>query len=292
MPGGPAPRPAQRPAPQPAQPRLDPHPARARMDAPLGPPREVGGNGSMRGIAALIFLLVVAGGGYYMYQQFRGPGAEKIDTAEDWEGPLASSNPADDGVAGSGAVGDANQVASGPSRNEAPRQAAPRQAPRETEPEALPQPTLRTLPTAAAPVSPPRPSEGDPEVASSMFRDPSPVPAATTAVQPAVVTPPPPAVRPPSRPRWAQRAGGRDLSDAYPPAAARRNIEGRVVMDCLIGANLAIVCRVTSETPGGYGFAAAALRVAQKYRSAPTLEDGRPAAGERTTIAISFKPAA
>ena len=36
---------------------------------------------------------------------------------------------------------------------------------------------------------------------------------------------------------------------------------------------------------------AAALRVAQKYRSQPTMEDGRPAAGERTSIAISFKPA-
>jgi protein TonB len=62
------------------------------------------------------------------------------------------------------------------------------------------------------------------------------------------------------------------------------------VLDCLIGADLAIRCRATSESPAGYGFAAAALRVAQRYRSQPTMEDGRPAAGERTTIAISFKP--
>ena len=68
-------------------------------------------------------------------------------------------------------------------------------------------------------------------------------------------------------------------------------MEGRVVLDCLIGADLAIRCRATSETPGGYGFAAAALRVAQKYRAQPTMEDGRPAAGERTTIAINFRPA-
>lgn len=71
--------------------------------------------------------------------------------------------------------------------------------------------------------------------------------------------------------------------------AQRRNVEGRVVLDCLIGTDLAVRCRALSETPSGYGFAAAALQVAQQFRSAPTLDDGRPAAGERTTVSLVFK---
>ena len=82
----------------------------------------------------------------------------------------------------------------------------------------------------------------------------------------------------------------RDLAGAYPAAAQRRNVEGRVSLDCLIGNDLAIRCRTLSETPSGYGFAAAALRVSQRFRAAPTLEDGRAAAGERAQVTLVFKP--
>jgi hypothetical protein len=287
-------RQAPRAAPQPGPaPRLDPHPARARVEPPAAPPRDSGNGGSMRGLAFLIFLAVIGGGGFYAYQQFRGPGSDASDTIEPWSEPTASTNPADDGAVASG-VGDANQIASepsGPPRASTPqRQASRETAPRPTEPEETPAPVLRTLPSATSqPAARPPSSVGDPESAAALLRDISPTPAtATPAVAPTTIQAPP--VRPPSRPRWAVRASGRDLADAYPAAAARRNIEGRVVLDCLIGADLAIRCRAISETPTGQGFAAAALRVAQRYRSQPTMEDGRPAAGERATLAISFKP--
>lgn len=293
-------RPAPRPAPQP--PRLDPHPARARVEPPAAvAPRETRGGG-MRGIAFLIFLAIVGGGGFYVYQQFRGPAGEQVETsADEWLEPAASTNPADDGAPTD--AGYATNAASatapvpGPTRREPATQRQPERtasAPPPVEDGPTPQPILRTIPAAPAAPPPPRAptTVGDPEAASALLRDVAPPPLATTApAPPPVTTPSTPAVRPPSRPRWAQRASARDLASAYPEAAARRNMEGRVVLDCLIGADLAIRCRATSETPGGYGFAAAALRVAQKYRAQPTMEDGRPAAGERTTIAINFRPA-
>jgi outer membrane biosynthesis protein TonB len=293
----PAARPAPRPAPQPA-PRLDPHPARARVEAPpSAAPRDTGGGG-MRGIVFLIFLAVVGGGGFYVYQQFRGPApdSETAVSTEDWLPPTTSSNPADDGQP-TDAVGDPNPIpaettSAAPRREPAPRQQQAASAASVVEDGPTPQPTLRTIPSTASAPPPERypATVGDPEAASAFLREVAPPPVATTApvATPAFAAP---AARPPSRPRWAQRATGRDLTAAYPAAAARRNVEGRVVLDCLIGADLAIRCRATSETPGGYGFAAAALRVAQKYRAQPTMEDGRPSAGERTTIAINFRPA-
>ncbi len=297
MGGAAPPRPMPRPAPQPAPPRLDPHPARARVEAPTAPPRENGGG--MRGLAFLIFLAVVGGGGYYAYQQFRGPPSAAVDAAEDWV-PSASTNPADDGVSGPANPGDAGALASDARRAEqqsprAPTRQASPSAQSQVEEETTPEPVFRTLPAAvpaAAALRPPS-TAGDPEAAAALFRDVAPPPvSAAPETQPAAasaVSAPPPA-RAPSRPQWAQRASARDLAAAYPDAAARRQIEGRVVLDCLIGADLAIRCRATSETPSGYGFAAAALRVAQRYRSLPTMADGRPAAGERAIIAISFKP--
>lgn len=292
-------RPMPRPQPQaPAQPRLDPHPARARVEPPAAaPPRESGGGGGMRGLALIVFLTVVGGGGFYIYQQFRGPESAPAPSADStWEEPVASSNPADDGAAAV-AGGDANQIAGGGASRTEPSPTRPTQRASAATPPPVdgptPEPVFRTLPAATPPPATRAPATvGDPESAAALLRDiaPAPVSVTTPTIQPPA-TQPAAVARPPSRPRWAQRASGRDLTENYPAAAARRSVEGRVVLDCLIGADLAIRCRATSETPTGYGFAAAALRVAQKYRSAPTMEDGRPAAGERTSIAISFKPA-
>lgn len=296
----PMPRPQPQPQPQP-QPRLDPHPARSRVEPPPAPPsRETGGGGAMRGLFLLVFLAIVGGGGFYVYQQFKGPDAAPVESADStWEEPAASSNPADDGAAPT-TGGDANQVAGGGAPGRGAEPAPSRQPQRATTPTVqppsdgpTPEPTFRTIPAAAPPPATRAPATpGDPESAAALLRDiaPAPVAVTTPTIQPPA-TQPTAAARPPSRPRWAQRASGRDLTENYPAAAARRAVEGRVVLDCLIGADLAIRCRATSETPAGYGFATAALRVSQKYRSAPTMEDGRPAAGERTSIAISFKPA-
>jgi protein TonB len=273
--GGPAPM---RPAPQP---RLDPHPARST--APPGAPQRIGG--STRGIVGLIFLAVIGGGGFYIYQQLRGPDPASISEGdESWtppEGSPAEPEFTDDG-AGS---------APAPQRSLAAARPAPAAA--RPEPEPPPPSVIRTLPPTSPPAAAAAPTISASAPTISTY-DPQ------TDVGPAVVAPPAaplqigpqPAAATPltkAKPRWARRPSDRDLRAAYPAGAQRRNIEGRVVLDCLIGTDLAIRCRAVSESPPGQGFAAAALRVAQQFRAAPTLDDGRPAAGERATVALVFR---
>jgi protein TonB len=276
--GGPAPM---RPAPQP---RLDPHPARST--APPGAPQGIGR--STRGIVGLIFLAVIAGGGYYVYQQLRGPDPAAISEGDEpWTPPEGSPAEPEFADEGSGS-------ASAPQRSLAaarPAAAAPR-----PEPEPPPPSILRTLPatTSAPPATTATPTTTVATAPATTPYDPQ------RDVGPAIVAPPPAPVQigpqpvaatplPKAKPRWARRPSDRDLRAAYPPGAQRRNIEGRVVLDCLIGTDLAIRCRAVSESPAGQGFAAAALRVAQQFRAAPTLDDGRPAAGERATVSLVFR---
>jgi len=267
--------PTMRPVPPP---RLDPHPARAPAAASGGPQRSSG----VRGIAVLIFLAVIGGGGFYIYQQLRGPDPAASESAEPWTPPAGSpaeSEFAATETAPEGAPPRAQQTAQRTSA------APPRTTPaREPDPP-TPAPTFRIVPTATAPttsatVAAPPPATYDPQ------RDVGPTIGAPMTLP---ASAPPTAALPKAKPRWARRPSDRDLRDAYPAAAQRRNVEGRVVLDCLIGTDLAIRCRSVSESPAGYGFAAAALRVAQQFRSAATLDDGRPAAGERATVALVFR---
>ena len=279
--------PMARPAPAQAQPRLDPHPARARVEPEAAAPVS-GGGGAMRGLMLLVFLAVIGGGGFYVYQQLQGPAPAAVENAEEpWTPPAGTPADPDSSLAKateSAAGAPPMAPASQPQRVAASER---RQQPRQAEPEPEPPPPppiFRTLPPA--PVTQPSVVSAR---AEDFQRDVGPaVPAAPpqiTAASVQVLTPPRTV-----RPRWAQRPSLRDMQSAYPAAAQRRNVTGRVVLDCLIGNDLAIRCRSVSETPAGFGFAAAALRVAQQFRAAPTLEDGRPAAGERAQLVLGFKP--
>lgn len=265
--------------------RADPPPLRPRDPEPEAP-RGMGGG--LRGLIFLVFLAIIGGGGYYIYSQLQGPppAASADASDEPWSPP--EGTPADPEPPG----GEGVSVAAAAPRTPPPRATAPieRRAPAETEPPPPP-PVFRTL--APAPTQPPpAATTADPGV--DLARDVGPVaapppPAPVAAPAPATVAAAPaePAT---VRPVWTRRPSGRDLQAAYPAAAARQGVEGRVVLDCLIGNDLAIRCRARSETPAGYGFATAALRVAQQFRAAPALADGRPAAGERATVALVFKP--
>lgn len=277
------------PGPRPAPVRADTYAPRRPEPEPSPPSK---GSGGIRGVAFLIFLAIVGGGGFYVYKQLQGPDrpVTQADTAENWTPPAGSPAEPDVPTSESATAAKAATPSTGsrpaPPRVSAPAErrttvAAARPAPEEGPP---PAPIFRTLTPEPAPVTA-RPV--GPDSAGDLQRD----------VGPASYTPPPPpaaaavaAPRPPVHPRWAQRPSARDLQNAYPAGAQRRNLEGHVTLDCLIGSDLAIRCRALNETPAGFGFASAALRVAQSFRAAPTLEDGRPAAGERAQVTLVFKP--
>lgn len=79
---------------------------------------------------------------------------------------------------------------------------------------------------------------------------------------------------------------------AYMPAkAAAERIHGEVVIACVLSAKGKLdPCRIVSETPGGYGFAQAALEMANEghVRAKPTVVDGAPREGELVRVKIDF----
>jgi protein TonB len=80
-----------------------------------------------------------------------------------------------------------------------------------------------------------------------------------------------------TNPHWLQRP--RDLARYYPRRAIAREMEGVVVLDCLVLVSGRLNCRVASETPQGWGFADAAQRIAADHRMAPAMRDGRAVEG-------------
>lgn len=87
---------------------------------------------------------------------------------------------------------------------------------------------------------------------------------------------------------WARRPSAASIASVYPQEANRRGIEGKAVLNCSVLANGELLCNISSETPTGQGFGKAAIEAARRFRSAPTLSNGTPSAGVRTSVTISF----
>jgi len=73
-------------------------------------------------------------------------------------------------------------------------------------------------------------------------------------------------------PHWLQRP--RDLARYYPRRAITREVEGVALLDCIVSTAGRLACQVLSETPAGYGFGDAALRIAADHRMVPATRDG------------------
>ncbi len=86
---------------------------------------------------------------------------------------------------------------------------------------------------------------------------------------------------------WAaQQPSARDFRDTYPAQALAAGVEGLVRLDCLITEHYKLDCAIQSETPTGYGFGPAALRLAQLYVASP--EDPRIVVGRRVIVPIRY----
>jgi protein TonB len=90
-------------------------------------------------------------------------------------------------------------------------------------------------------------------------------------------------------PRWLSTPNARDFARFYPPRALDRGVSGRVLLDCIVGADGRIACSVGSETPQGQGFGEAALRIAQSFRMAPQTVNGSPTDGGHVRVPITFR---
>lgn len=128
----------------------------------------------------------------------------------------------------------------------------------------------------APPIEPPRTRQPDPPpprvegetLEPIVLPPPEPLRQLTEAGPPRVSTVAPTVVSP----QWVRQP--RDLARYYPERALRREIEGRVVLECGVSVRGALNCVVVSETPANWGFGEAALRISNDYRMVPAMRGG------------------
>jgi protein TonB len=97
---------------------------------------------------------------------------------------------------------------------------------------------------------------------SSANADPAPYLGPVAPVGPVEIT----------APHWQRRPS--DLTRFYPGRALGRNIEGEVVLNCLVRISGLLDCDVVSESPAGWGFGEAAQRIARAHRMVPATRSG------------------
>jgi TonB family protein len=117
-----------------------------------------------------------------------------------------------------------------------------------------------------------------------------------TAVKVNLLKPPPPAPPPPpahaaviSNPDWIRIPSGDDVNRYYPDRATRFNMAGSAKMSCVVTASGTLSdCSVVSETPEGYGFGDAALKMAKLFKMKPSTRDGQAVGGASVTVPLKF----
>ena len=87
---------------------------------------------------------------------------------------------------------------------------------------------------------------------------------------------------------WLAQPDGVAFARHYPQAAQEQRVEGRVILDCVVGDEGRLTCVVQSEDPPGYGFGEATLAIAQEFRAGPVTRDGEPTAGRHVRRAVRW----
>lgn len=118
------------------------------------------------------------------------------------------------------------------------------------------------------------------QVSADSTHAPPPPASTEPALKPSVIT----------MPSWKKHPTGDQLNSAFPKRAWKENVEGRAQIRCIVNAEGVMTeCKVVSETPEGYGFGEAALKLSRYFVMRPTTIDGVPVTGASVNIGIPFR---
>lgn len=85
-------------------------------------------------------------------------------------------------------------------------------------------------------------------------------------------------------PHWTREPSPDDFVHTFPALATKSGIrKGTATITCHVTVRGVLqACAVASETPAGYGFGDAALKIAKRFKFQPPLKDGHPIEGTIT----------